>query len=322
MKILTPCNRLEAIEDMHRSGAEEFYMGFYGKSWQEQFGSYSDINRLTLFKDVANRYTLQDIEKITKKVHALKAAIYITLNAPGYLREQERYLEAFLEKLSEYGVDGIIISTPDLIPLVLKHHLQPVASTMCGVVNSEIAGIYAERGVQRLILPRELSLQEIESIMTKVPYVQYEAFLMRNGCRYMDANCLGIHGGECGAICATIRSQAARYYGYYTPDVYENAVKVLQTNAMIGRYYHEYACGQCAIYALNEMGVHAVKIVGRLDQMTDVMRDVKLTRDNIEIAKKCTCQEQYLHQMIRPENESDYCREGLSCYYPEARYGR
>ncbi len=325
MNILTPFNRFEMLGPMRESGANEFYMGFYDEHWKEEFGEFSDINRLTLFKDSANRYTLDQLEEIVSQIHDLDAAIYITMNAPGYLKTQEKYIEAFFEKLSGFGVDGVIASTPDLIPLILKYHMTPVASTMCGIVNSEIAKFYREIGMQRLILPRELSLDEIASIVSRVDGVQYEAFLMRNGCRYMDANCLGLHGGECGAVCSGIRENPATFYGQfgdpaYDPVQQQTASNMLYTNAMIGRYFHEFACGQCAIDSLMRIGVDAVKIVGRLDNMQDVRNDVELTRDNIRIAEQCRSHEEYLQLMRMPGPLDEYCRNGLSCYYPEARF--
>lgn len=320
MKILTPFNRVDMLGKMVENGAEEFYMGFFDEDWNRKYGNYCDINRLTLFKETANRYTLNDIREVTKEVHNAGAVIYITLNAPGYQKKQFAALRDYVKQLSEFGVDGVITSIPELIPMIKENGMKSVASTMCGIQNADLAEFYKKEGIDRVILPREVNCTEIESIIGQVPGMEYEVFLMRNGCRYSDANCLGLHGGKQGALCFSIRSGQTKYLTDPAEGAYfKNQLK--DTHEVYSKYYHEYSCGQCAIYRFQEAGISALKIVGRLDDMEEVAKDVKLTSDNIKIAKNCKNEQEYLEKMRLPGDIRSYCRKGLSCYYPEVRWG-
>jgi putative protease len=347
VKILTPFNEQNALEMLVSAGSGEFYMGFYAPEWVQAFGQYSDINRLTLFKETANRCTLYDIPAIVARAHFYQCPLYITLNAPGYSREQKAVLESYLDYLAQCQVDGIIVSVPELVESVISRGMQAVASTMCGIYNEGIARFYADLGVNRIILPRELGTDEIAAVMKAVPEVEYEVFLMRNGCRYSDAYCLGLHGGGCGALCYSLRQGQMQVRTVSaesqisnddicmmstetqtidtdlqgdSSQIQEQELLLWQTHQQFATQYHEFSCGQCAIWRFIQLGVAAVKIVGRLDDVCEVASDVAITKRNIEIAKQCESEKEYLRNMEMPGSLEEYCREGLSCYYPELRF--
>ena len=322
MRILTPINQEEAIQGLIEAGATEFYMGFYDPLWQEKYGSYSDINRLTLFLNRANRYLISDVGRIASKLHQKDAALYITLNAPQYTTEQKEDICIYLKQLAESGADGVIVSEPELIRMALEAGVKPVASTMCGIFNSDLARFFREQGIRRMILPRELTTDEIADVMEAVPDIEYEVFLMRNGCRYSDANCLSLHGGEAGAFCGCIRSgQVSIYTRESMQDAGVSARELTRTHELFCHMFHVFTCGQCAIWRFLQMGVTAVKIVGRMDDARDIIRDVSLTAENIRIAKLCRTEQEYLEKMALPGDRETYCRNGMSCYYPEVFYG-
>ena len=316
MNILVPFNDEQFLPAFLESGANEFYMGFYDPAWTESFGIHSDINRLSLFRNTANRYTIKELEPIAKRLHEAGASLYITMNAPGYNAEQLKWIENYLEILSSFEADGIITSIPELIPMIRSHNMKAVASTMCGIMNRDLAGWYRKQGMQRIILPRELSSPEIASIIQAEPELEYEVFFMRNGCHYEDFSCLGMHGGEKGALCYSIRHGNAQIL---SRDPYFKT-EMSNTHDKFCSEFHSFACGQCAVYRFMDMGVNALKIVGRLDDMEDVLSDIRLTSENLRIASQCSSEEEYLHYMRWPGDPHNYCRNGFSCYYPEIRW--
>jgi len=318
MKILTPFNDIKYLEPLLDAGADEFYIGFFSDEWKQRFGRYSDINRLTLFKETANRYTLADMAEITRQVHAAGKPLYITLNAPGYHREELELLAEYIRTLGSFGVDGIITGIPEMTDLIHRNGMKAIASTMCGIQNADLAGWYRDMGIDRIIFPRELATHEMYSIIQAVPEPEYEAFLMRNGCRYQDVNCLGLHGGKHGALCYSLRFGDTVCYG--RPGSGDFAAWLEQAHDTFCHAFHEFTCGQCAIYRLNRIGVGTFKIVGRLDDPDEILQDVALTKKNIEIAAQCDSEEAYLSAMTLPGDFEQYCRHGLSCYYPEVRW--
>ena len=318
MKILTPFNDIRYLDPLLEAGADEFYMGFFSDEWKQRFGRYSDINRLTLFKETANRYTLPDVEEITRQIHAAGKPLYITLNAPGYHKEELSQITEYIRTLGDYGVDGIITGIPELTALIRRCGMKAIASTMCGIQNADLAAWYRDTGMDRIIFPRELSTNEMYPIIQAVPEPEYEAFLMRNGCRYQDANCLGLHGGDHGALCYSLRFGKTVCHG--RPGSGDFSVRLKQAHDTFCHAFHEFACGQCAIYRLEQIGVGTCKIVGRLDDPEEILRDVALTKKNIEITKQSRSETEYLYSMILAGDPVEYCRGGLSCYYPEIRW--
>ncbi len=99
------------------------------------------------------------------------------------------------------------------------------------------------------------------------------------------------------------------------------AQTLLDTHWKFCHEYHVFACGQCAIWRFLQMGVTALKIVGRMDDSTEILNEVKLTAENIRIAEQSATEEEYLYQMRLPADPDRYCKQGMSCYYPEVRWG-
>lgn len=319
MKILVPVSNTEYIDKFIDAGADEFYLGFHDDNWIDKFGKYADINRMSGFAERANPFTFEQLTKVTEDLKNKDKGVFVAINANEYSAEQIRYMtEHYFCRLKEVGVDGVIMSDADAICAAEKAGLNPVASTMCAIYNEDIARIYRDMGVNRMILPRDLSLKEIEQICSAMPEIHFEAFFMRNGCIFSDCYCLGMHRPECGATCTYTRYGKSTYTHMYKSFADHNAVDV--NDYLYRTAFHIDACAMCALYRLNAIGIQSLKIVGRADDWDSVCRDIELTKKNIEIMEKADSEDDYLNNMIFTDNFPSKCREGISCYYPEVRF--
>ena len=319
MKILVPVNNAESVDKYISAGADEMYLGFHDEKWISRFGKYSDINRMSGFSERANSFSFEALLNIIKEIKSKGRSVYITFNANEYSYEQVCYIkENYFASLKTAGVDGVILSDINLIQSATDAGLAPVASTMCAVYNEDIAEVYRSVGVRRMILPRDLNINEIKSICKKLPDVHFEAFFMRNGCIFSDCYCLGMHRPECGATCTYTRYCDRNYTHDYKEFKDYNAVEV--NDYLYRTAFHIEACAMCALYRLKSIGIKSLKIVGRADEVDSVCRDIELTRRNIEIMENSSTENEYLKKMIFPDNFPQKCREGLSCYYPEIRF--
>ncbi len=365
MKALVPLNNVEHIDDYIEAGAGEFYLGFYDEAWHDQFGEYADINRLTGFKKNANPYNLEEVINIIEDTKKKGVMMYVTFNASVYSQAQLDYMVRYMERLKATSLDGVIVSCPELVEMASKLGMNVVVSTISATYNEDTVKFYRDLGAKRIILPRDLSMDEIESIVKAVPDVEYEVFLMRNGCRYSDGNCLGFHrkriilprdlsmdeiesivkavpdveyevflmrngcrysDGNClgfhrsemSAICGCLGG-AHRTLQYEKND-FKTRHEVELNDILYTKFFHSNACGLCSVYRFVKMGIAAGKIVGRSDEWQYICRDINLIKQNVEIAKKCESEEEYLDKMILPEDEAMMCKLGLSCYYPEVRF--
>lgn len=319
MKILVPLNNEANILEYINVGADELYMGFFDLKWLKRFGKYADINRMSGFGEYANKYCFEEMIFIAKKIKKLNRSVFVTMNANSYNREQIEYIqEHYLPQIYDANMDGVIVSNLELGKVVKNYGITPVASTMCAIYNSEIAQIYKENGIKRLILPRDISLNEIQNISSKVSGLQLEIFFMRNGCFFSDCYCLGMHRPECGATCAMLRSHKKNIIS--TRKDFNHRHDIALNEQIYNKFFHNDACAMCALYRLIKMGVNSLKIVGRADNSHAVCKDIEITRRNIQIAESCSSEMEYLEKMIFPFNSIKNCCMGLSCYYPEVRF--
>ncbi len=318
MKALVPFNNLINYEGYKKSGAGEFYIGFYDPQWHRVFGDFADLNRLTGYKESANANTFEEVLAIIKVVKQDNLAIYVTFNSSIYSEEQLIFMERYMEPLYEAGADGIIVSCPELIEVAKKYHLNAVISTIAGVYNKDIANYYRKLGAARIILPRDLSMEDIEQIATGIPDMEYEVFMMRNGCIYSDSQCLGLHRNEKSAICAALRDAACSLTNLKGDF---QSWHDLELNHMVyQKNFHSFACGLCSIYRFVRMGITAGKIVGRTDNYEEVCEDIRLICENVAIARSCSSEKEYLEKMQFPTKTTIMCKMGMNCYYPEVRF--
>jgi len=319
MKILVPLNHREDIRPFSVAGADELYLGFYDEEWTKRFGKYMDINRMSGFGKLANRYSFSELIDIIREIRSENIAAFVTMNANVYNTEALAWIEEhFFPSLVEAGASGVIVSTESIAKIAISYGLQVIASTMLGLYNSDIIHYYRELGIRRMIVPRDLSLQEIAMIHEKVPDIDLEAFFMRNGCVFSDSYCLGTHRRECGSTCGSLK--ALRKQIFSGSADFHSKHEIELNDMLYHNYFHRDACGMCALYRMHQNGVTSLKIVGRADDPGSVAEDIRLTKENLKIMASCSCEQEYLDNMIFPHSSYTQCKLGLSCYYPEVRF--
>ena len=316
---LVPVNDRAYLERYACAGGEEFYIGFHDAAWHERFGDVADLNRMTGFQRQANPYSFEDVLNIVDEVCNLGKRLYVTFNANVYSQEQLDFLFGYFERLHAAGAAGVIVSVPEAVEPAADSGLAVVASTMCGIYNADIARFYRDLGCTRVIVPRDMGLSEIEALVEAVPEVEYEVFLMRNGCVFADSYCLGRHFQDRNALCWDVRHADREFYTMGRDRGLSQAAR--ENNETYGRFHHT-ACGLCAVYRLEQAGVAAAKIVGRSDDSACILRDIQAIVANVDIARTCADEQEYLARMQVPPERAVACADSLSCYYPEVRFPR
>ena len=318
MKILVPLNSKEYIDKFIDAGAEEFYMGFDDDEWYDEFGNFSEINRMSGFKKQANRYTLDEVIDIAAYLSSKHVELFLTVNSPRYSEAQLNRIDDYLQKVANSKISGIIISCPEFLPIANKYGIKTVCSTMSAVYNNDILSYYKKLGVKKIIFPRDITVDEIARMIQANPELEYEVFLMRNGCVFSDSNCLCMHRDPYKSLCGML-SHSERKIVSNDIDFIRN--QEYRVNSMLfNNYYRKLSCAICALYDFVHLGVKSGKIVGRADEQEFVLRDVKLVKQNIEIAKNASSREEFLQKMIFPPYLEQSCNLGYSCYYPEIRF--
>lgn len=313
MNILAPINDAAQLKPLIDAGADEFYFGFFEDSDTEVFGEYFELNRMSGFGRYANRFTLSEAVSLVRQIAALGKDSYVTLNSSGYTEQAIQRIQSYVIELVDAGVTGCIVSCPELLNVVRHCGGKAVISCVGTVYNEADVRFYQRLGATRVILPRDLSMDEITLLTTHVPDMEYETFLMRNGCILSDGNCLGLHRFEHGGICKDIRKSEKQFITKSDKDL--DALRF--TQELYDNCLFRNACAACALFRMLSIGITACKMVGRVDRPEQVLNDMHFVRKNREIAMSCLTEEEYFEQMILPDGYEQICNCGYSCYFPE-----
>jgi len=183
MNIMVPLSDPEMLGQLCDAGADEFYLGFYDPAWESIFGPFSEINRMSSFGSRANM-EFPVLAETVHKIHAQGKKAFLTLNSGSYSFKEIQYLDHLAEKFLSISIDGLIVGNLPLLMQLRNYGVPITISTMGGAYNSAIVSFYEAIGIQRMIIPRDVSPMDLERIVKQFPKIEFEVFLMRNGCKY------------------------------------------------------------------------------------------------------------------------------------------
>lgn len=176
MELLAPAGNFDKLLTAIHFGADAVY--FSGK----QFG----------LRAFAGNFSDDEIIQAMKILHASHKKGYVTLNIVAKNGDFEN-IDQYLSLLTKARVDGVIVSDIGLIYYIRKNFpsLNVHVSTQANINNYQSAKFYAELGCTRLVLAREMSINEIKEIRAKLPKeVEIEAFVHGAMCISYSGRCL------------------------------------------------------------------------------------------------------------------------------------
>ena len=177
MELLAPAGNYEKFKTALYFGADAIYLS--GKA----FG----------LRAFAGNFSAEEICLASKEAHALGKKIYVTLNIVAKDEDFNDRLDEYLKVLVDAKVDGVIISDVGLIYYVRKNapSLNVHVSTQANVINSKSAQFFADMGVTRIVLARELTLEQIKNIRKNLDKkVELECFVHGAMCISYSGRCL------------------------------------------------------------------------------------------------------------------------------------
>jgi putative protease len=125
------------------------------------------------------------------EAHALGKQFYVVVNIAPHNAKLKTFLRD-LQPVVAMGPDALIMSDPGLIMLVREHFPQmPIhLSVQANAVNWASVKFWQQQGLSRVILSRELSLEEIAEIRSEVPGMELEVFVHGALCMAYSGRCL------------------------------------------------------------------------------------------------------------------------------------
>lgn len=158
----------------------------------------------------AGNFTVEQIRAACDKVHALGKRLYVTINIFAHEADFEE-LPAYLEQLNDIGVDAIIVTDPGVIWMAKQYapDIPMHLSTQANTLNAAAVRFWQQAGIRRIVLARELTLEDIGAIRRQVPEMPLETFVHGSVCIAYSGRCFisnymvdrDANKGECANSC-------------------------------------------------------------------------------------------------------------------------
>jgi len=138
-----------------------------------------------------NEFNLNNLQQGINEAHAQHKKLYVVSNIAPHNSKLKTFLQD-IEPVIAMKPDALIMSDPGLIMMVReKHPKMPLhLSVQANAVNWATVKFWQNQGIERVILSRELSLDEIEEIRFKVPDMELEVFVHGALCMAYSGRCL------------------------------------------------------------------------------------------------------------------------------------
>lgn len=140
----------------------------------------------------AGNFDLDGLKWAVEYAHERGVKVYVTVNIIPHESDLED-LPEYIEYLDKIKVDAVICADLGIISMVrrLAPNLAVHVSTQANITNSEAATVFVNMGVKRLILAREMTLEEIKTMRAKLPSdIELEAFAHGAMCISYSGRCL------------------------------------------------------------------------------------------------------------------------------------
>ena len=195
MEVLSPAGNLSKLKVAVRYGADAVYMSL------KKFG----------LRALSDNFTHEEFIEGVNFAHENGVKCYVTLNILATESDLSE-IDDEIKFLAESGADAVLVSDPGIFDRVrtVAPDLEIQISTQASVTNSAAINFWVRQGAKRIVLAREVSLEDIRRIRENIPpEVELEAFVHGAMCVAYSGRCLlsnyfpgrRSNGGACAQPC-------------------------------------------------------------------------------------------------------------------------
>ncbi|MBN1468291.1 MAG: U32 family peptidase [Fusobacteriaceae bacterium] len=267
IELLAPAGNMEKLEVALEYGADAVFLG--GKNFNLRAGS-------TNFSD-------EELEKAVKYTHKRGKKVYVTLNIIAHNKDLIE-LPSYVKFLEKIGVDCVLVADLGVFQIVKENSNLPISvSTQASNTNWQSVKMWKELGAQRVVMAREVSLEELVEIRAKVPDIEIEVFIHGAMCMAISGRCLlsnymtgrDSNNGDCAQPCRwnykIIRDgDSSEEFPIYED---EHGTHLFNSKDL---------CSIELIDKILDIGIDSLKIEGRMKGIYYVANAVKIYREAIE----------------------------------------
>jgi putative protease len=272
-EVLAPAGNLDKLKIAIDFGADAVYLG----------GSKLNLRAF------ADNFTNEKLKEGVEYAHERNRKVYVTMNVFPHNEDLDG-VEDYLRDLYKIGVDAIIASDPAIIATAREvvPELEIHLSTQANNVNWRSAKFWHDQGVKRIVMARELGLDEIKQMRDNLPEeCEIEAFVHGSMCISYSGRCLlsnymtgrDANRGACAQACRyKYHLVEEKRPGEYYPIVEdENGTYIMNSKDL------------CMLEHIDDVinaGVYSLKIEGRMKSVYYVAAVVKSYRQAVDAYMK------------------------------------
>ena len=175
-EVLSPAGDMERFLAAVEYGADAVYLA--GPSFGMRAGT--------------SNFTREELAEAVRTAHERGVKVYVTVNTIPTDEETER-LPEYLSFLDGIGTDALIVADIGVLSLCRRYapHCAVHISTQAGVMNAETARAFHELGASRVVLAREMSMEDVKRIVSRLPEgLEAEVFVHGAMCVSFSGRCV------------------------------------------------------------------------------------------------------------------------------------
>lgn len=274
IELLAPAGNIEKLKFAFMYGADACYIG--GRDYS--------------LRANAKNFSIEEINEACEYAHNLGKKVYVTVNIVFHTEDTEG-ITNYLKCLANAKVDAIIVSDPFIIDIINKNNidLKVHISTQASTLNYETVKFWKSLGVERVVLAREASREEVKEIIDKTG-MEIETFVHGAMCSSYSGRCVlsnyfttrDANRGGCAQIC---RWEFPLYDS--NMNVIESPTKFTASSKdlMMATYIEEIIeTGICSLKVEGRMrsNYYVATVINTYRNMIDDYYDNKLSKEKIE----------------------------------------
>jgi len=193
-ELLAPAKNIETALTAIDAGADAVYIGASGFGARQKAGN-----------------SLEDLKKLVDYAHIFNVKVMVTVNTIIKDSELEQ-VKKLIKDLYDIGVDSLIVQDMAILKWAIEGQIPPIPlhiSTQCNNRTEEKVNFFNRMGLKRVVLARELSLEQIKNIIDKNPEIEIETFMHGALCVSYSGQCYlsqyiggrSANRGECAQPC-------------------------------------------------------------------------------------------------------------------------
>ena len=270
IELLSPAGDLERLKVTLLYGADAVYIG--GREYS--------------LRANATNFSINEIKEACDFAHSLNKKVYLTLNIVFHNEDIEGG-DDYIKEVVDAGIDAFIVSDPFIISHIKNNYdVEVHLSTQASTTNIDSVLYFKEEGIDRVVLARELSKDEIKEIIDKTK-VDIEVFIHGAMCTFYSGRCVlsnyltnrDSNRGGCSQVCR------------FAFNIEDNNDKFTMATKDLNMSKY--------IKDLIEIGVSSLKVEGRMRSLYYLATVIGTYRKIIDACYNNTLTEEYLNNQVQ-----------------------